>query len=780
MRRQFFHYSSFIFLLIICSLKSFGQQQGKYISTQKTTICAGDSVLLSGPKRAIGLGLTSTLSGGNYANGNMFTIKAKQSIVIDSFTLNTNADSSRYRVYYKTGTYTGFENDSTAWTFLGQANNVDVASTTFPATVTLPLAINLCIEKGDSLSFYISSTVRNHNLEYTDGTNLGAVYAQNTELEFYEGIGKRWPFGSNYRPRIWNGIIHYSQPNLDLEWFDKSIDTFVWAKPSVKTKYGLKLTNTCDSAVIYDTVEIDVQHASVPNIADTSVCQDSSISINPGTVPNGITYSWDHSSTVSNGIASYNSGGRKFITATTSIGCQAVDSFEIELVSTPTPKLGNDTSFCDGAAINLNASVTDSRAKYSWNNQHDSQFLLVDKSGIFSVEVEVLGCVGTDEIEVTVHQNPMVVLRHDTSICNGDSVVLNAGKHANMPSFFWNNVAGNQFFTAKMNGIYVVKVVDTNGCDNSDSFSLGVNPVPVIPHFDTTNFCTGDSVLLEVGAANEGSTIKWSTNQTSQSIVLKTEGYYTVSVTNQFNCRSSAGVQLFERSLPYVNLGTDTIVCEDSLFTIDAGNHLKYRWSTGETTRTIKVKEGLYSVTVTSPYGCENTAYKKLTEFPLPIAKFTAEHKGHRRYLFSASFDPFTSYLWKLGDGNTSTAPWLTHQYDSDGEKTIVLLADNQCGVDSMVSKVQVNASIQEIEQRGWSVYPNPNQGQFTISFTKEIENGHLIITTATGQIISQDNLKNAMSGAQLRIELPSGTHGVYMLQIVTNGRAAMQFVCVE
>ena len=46
-------------------------------------------------------------------------------------------------------------------------------------------------------------------LNYTSGTSEGSVYSSNSYLEFLEGKGLEYPFGNDFTPRIWNGIINY-------------------------------------------------------------------------------------------------------------------------------------------------------------------------------------------------------------------------------------------------------------------------------------------------------------------------------------------------------------------------------------------------------------------------------------------------------------------------------------------------------------------------------------------------------------------------------------------
>ncbi len=88
-----------------------------------------------------------------------------------------------------------------------------------------------------------------------------------------------------------------------------------------------------------------------------------------------------------------------------------------------------------------------------------------------------------------------------------------------------------------------------------------------------------------------------------------------VEVTNQNSCSSSDTVLLNFAAIPDVDLGADTIICQSSSVTLDAGNPgSEYMWTTGEITQKITVNAedydfGLeeFGCLVTTQYGCENS-----------------------------------------------------------------------------------------------------------------------------------------------------------------------------
>jgi len=102
----------------------------------------------------------------------------------------------------------------------------------------------------------------------------------------------------------------------------------------------------------------------------------------------------------------------------------------------------------------------------------------------------------------------------------------------------------------------------------------------------------------------------------------------------------------------------------------------------------------------TSPEGCTNTIPKSLIPGSKPIARFSildtvfTTQPYRTRFLNSSIFA--NRYLWKFGDGDTSTVISPTHNYAREGVYTVTLLAyrNNRC-FDSVSRVVNVISNIQ-------------------------------------------------------------------------------------
>ncbi len=149
--------------------------------------------------------LTTTFAAGNGFHGNMFDVNVLNNIVVNSFDVHAPVEVYDYEVYYKTGTWVGFEANSSAWTLIGAANGI-VGNGVGVAT-PLNLNLNLSLTAEQTYAFYVTST--GGSIKYTDGTAVGNICASNSDIQIEEGWGGAYLFGTPNTPRIWNGTIRY-------------------------------------------------------------------------------------------------------------------------------------------------------------------------------------------------------------------------------------------------------------------------------------------------------------------------------------------------------------------------------------------------------------------------------------------------------------------------------------------------------------------------------------------------------------------------------------------
>lgn len=201
--------------------------------------------------------------------------------------------------------------------------------------------------------------------------------------------------------------------------------------------------------------------------------------------------------------------------------------------------------------------------------------------------------------KVSISPDVIVNLGNDTTICQTNTFVLNAGNVG--CTYLWNtgSSASTQNLGISVSGVYSVIVTNIYGCKGYDTINVVfISFLPVNLGNDTT-ICIGESVVLDAGIS--GAIYLWNTNATSQSINVTNAGSYWVAV-NSNGCIGSDTIIVNTVPKPTISLGNDTIMCPGDLIVLTPGSGFtQYLWSDGATSNSINVNiPGNYSVTVSN------------------------------------------------------------------------------------------------------------------------------------------------------------------------------------
>lgn len=308
--------------------------------------------------------------------------------------------------------------------------------------------------------------------------------------------------------------------------------------------------------------------------------------------------------------------------------------------------LGNDTTVCPGESVSLDG--TTAGATYLWQDGSSLPTFQASSPGTYYVTVNVSGCMSSDTIQIFNFPDPTPSLGNDTTICYGESLLLDASFPGGIYS--WQDGSMNAQLIASASGTYDVTVV-ANGCTGADTIQLTVNPEIIIDLGLDTSLCTGTSLTLDATIA--GASYLWQDGSSAAQYIATVSGIYAVTVTMGGCSESDSIVVTFDPSL-YVFLGNDTILCEGSSMVLQTGyTGASYNWQDGSVNPTFLVSSsGNYSVTVTSG-SCSGTDTISISVVAPPILELGGPEyicSGETIYLNAGA--PGLSYLWQ--DGNTS------------------------------------------------------------------------------------------------------------------------------
>jgi hypothetical protein len=272
--------------------------------------------------------------------------------------------------------------------------------------------------------------------------------------------------------------------------------------------YNMTKTNLngcTDSAAAGITV-VNVTAPVVSLGADTAQCE--------GTVlldaqNAGLSYMWTGGSTAQ--TLTVSTSGTYSVTVTDANSCSTTDAIVVTINSKPVVDLGNDTSFCTGSGIVLDA--MNAGAAYVWSNAGSSttQMLTVTSGGTYSVTVtDANSCSGTDTIVITENVLPVVdITAAADSVCDyGSLIALTVSPSGGMIT--GTGVTGSNF-DPQLNGMGTFypnyTYTDANGCSASDSVQIFVDLCTGIADAATAQFSmypnpAGDQLSVDLSGLN--------------------------------------------------------------------------------------------------------------------------------------------------------------------------------------------------------------------------------------------------------------------------------------
>ena len=298
---------------------------------------------------------------------------------------------------------------------------------------------------------------------------------------------------------------------------------------------------------------------------------------------------------------------------------------------------------------------------YNWSNATTADSIATSISGInYTVTVtDINSCtaVAFDSVRnLSASFSVSSAITNESCVGNNDGkVVLNPTPFGNY-NYTW-SVAGSADSIFNLSaGKYYFTVTNAQGCKYSDSAIVGTSPNPPVPNVTVSgplDFCNGDSVILTSSAVSGN---LWNTGATSQSIIVKTSGTYSVSYSTG-RCNSPVSSQVIVNAKPnpqpQISASSRTF-CIGKTITLDANIAPadSYFWSTAESQQIISVgTAGLYQVTV-SVSGCVGSDTISVFEQPalgvllLPDTVLICQGED---VTLDATTKNASSYIWSGG-----------------------------------------------------------------------------------------------------------------------------------
>ena len=488
--------------------------------------------------------------------------------------------------------------------------------------------------------------------------------------------------------------------------------------------------------------------------------------------------------------------------------CEAYAEVEVTSAPLPTPTILGNSTICQNQSTTLTAN---GGVSYIWSNDATTNSIPVSESGVYTVTAtNAEGCSNTANITVTVNPLPAVNISGNSSFCQGDNVTLTA---TGASTYAWSNASTDAAITVSSAGTYTVTGTDANGCSNTATKAVSINPTYNVPlthsicegesynfygqnitiagtythTLQTINGCdsmltltltvkalptpsiSGNTALCEGESttltANGGISYNWSNGSATNSVNVAESGVYTVTATNVEGCTATASATVTVNPLPIVVIGGNTSICEGGSTTLTASGADTYSWSTGDNTASATVNAfGIYTVTGTSVEGCSNTSEVTVLVSQLPVITISGETDICAGESTTLTANGGTTYLWSNG----TTDATLT----VSNAGTYQVIGYNEAGCNAMASATvnvwQPATTEFSIECSDscytWNDQSYCTSGDYTQTFTAangcdSVVTLHLTITVG----IDDYNLAASMT------VYPNPTTGVVNVQCIMN-----------
>lgn len=180
----------------------------------------------------------------------------------------------------------------------------------------------------------------------------------------------------------------------------------------------------------------------------------------------------------------------------------------------------SDEEICKGGSVDITSAMTGGSGTFTYTWTSDPAGFTSSNANI-TVTPDVTTTYylsvfdGTytvnDQVTIQVDPLPVVDLGQDQTICDGNTVTLDAGAGAN--TYLWNTGATTQTIDITTAGEYSVTVTNEFGCTGSDSYNLGVTfnvekPVIATGQASVDNFMT-PTTTYTCGAVANAASYQW-------------------------------------------------------------------------------------------------------------------------------------------------------------------------------------------------------------------------------------------------------------------------------
>lgn len=295
-----------------------------------------------------------------------------------------------------------------------------------------------------------------------------------------------------------------------------------------------------------DTIDLIVNPKPFFNLKDTVFCAGKTIEVKG---PSGMqAYNWNGQGNSSDSIKSFFLPGNQTLEVTNDFGCKHLDTFVItHYLLPPAFSLQNQgDSLCSNKTRLLLGPIYPNHT-YNWNlGLSNMKDVVAEPNTMYRLDItNANGCVRTDSVFIPSKLAPEIISDRVEEFCLPDLLIISSNPGL---QYKWDGIDGDSTYAYTGQDSVVLERIAENGCSETTVFTFVQKPDPVFSLGEDTLICHDDSLLLLGPSAM--SAYLWNTGNTSQDLLVKTKGEYSLMVTATNGCSFSDTISV------------DTLFCE--------------------------------------------------------------------------------------------------------------------------------------------------------------------------------------------------------------------------
>ncbi|MEI7597581.1 MAG: PKD domain-containing protein, partial [Bacteroidota bacterium] len=524
-----------------------------------------------------------------------------------------------------------------------------------------------------------------------------------------------------------------STTGLSYTYWTNASATSSYSTPAAATNGTYYIKGTT-SFGCYDIKPVIVTVNPTPTInvdpASASICAGSTQILTASSTVTGTTYEWTGGSTLNPSSFSPTSTTNIYVTGTVN-GCKNV-SFSVVTVN-PVPIvsiLPTAPSICNGSTQLLTASSTLPGTTWLWSGGSTANpaSFTPNTTTTISVVGTLNNCKDTAYTVITVNPIPTVSITPAiSSICIGSSQTLTGLSSVIGTSYSWSTGELTNSITLSPTTTSIITVTGVaNGCTNTASATINVNPIPTSSFTFNSPVCQGeDASISYTGSASPSATYTWNfgggvitsgSGQGPYEVHWNTAGTFNITLAVTENgCTSPITSQpITVNPIPLSTFTASSPICvynsSNIIYTGGASINASYYWNfagatvlSGSGQGPFQIQwdtPGTYDISLTvSENNCTSIVTNKtVVVYPKPTSTFQVQTpvcvNEPSQIVYTGTASSTAGYHWNFS-GTTATTganqgPY-TATWDTPGTYNVSLyVIENGCYSDSSTMQVEV------------------------------------------------------------------------------------------